>query len=103
MQLPSLEPIPDEDLSVFIRPENAAKPVASSSDDFLPRHVVVAHSIKHHRAKMEEHSAAIMDLITQLSTHREEYDSHKRLLQVCLDEQATVHTPTTAAAAARWG
>ena len=93
----------DEDLSVFIRLENAAvaaEPVASNSDDFVPRHAVVEHSIKRHPAKMKEHSEAFMGLITQLSIHRNEYDLHKRLLQVCFDEQATFHTPTTAAAAA---
>ena len=93
----------EEDLSVFIRPENAAvaaEPVASSSEDFVPRHAVVEHSIKRHRAKMEGHNEAIMGRITQLSIYRDEYDLHKRLLQVCFDEQATFHTPTTAAAAA---
>ena len=78
----------------------ATKSVASNSDNFLPRHVVVELSIKQHRAKMEEHSTVIRSMITQLSMHRDEYNEHKRLLQECLDEQAQFHTPTTAAAAA---
>ena len=88
-----------EDLAVFLRPENVATEPVTSSDDVVPRHVVVEHYIEHHRAKMEEHSEAIMDLIAQLSIHRDEYNEHKRLLQERLDEQVRFSNPAVAAAA----
>ena len=93
-----------DDLQVFIRPGSTTvtEPVASS-DDVIPRHVVVENLIQHHRAKMDEHSEAIMELITQLSIHRDEYDEHKRLLQELLDEQARFHNPAASAAAAAVG
>ena len=44
-----VEPVPDEDLGVFIQTENAAaaaaEPTNTSSDDFLPRNIVVKNLI----------------------------------------------------------
>ncbi|MFM7988296.1 MAG: hypothetical protein ACKPKO_54180, partial [Candidatus Fonsibacter sp.] len=72
-----IEPVPDEDLAVFIQPENGVAVAAAasgetitiSSDDFIPRHVVVKNLTKHPQDKIEAFDSAIGDLITQLLTN----------------------------------
>jgi hypothetical protein len=66
----TFDPVPDEDLSVFIQPESAAAAAAaeptitiSSDGDFLPRGIVVKNLIKHHRAQIEKFDNAIGSLI----------------------------------------
>ncbi|MFM7978906.1 MAG: hypothetical protein ACKPKO_06280, partial [Candidatus Fonsibacter sp.] len=61
--------MPDEDLSVFIQPQNtaAAAPAAaetsSSSHNFIPRHVVVKNLIKHHQDRIEAFDKAIWGVL----------------------------------------
>ena len=76
-----VEPVGDGDLGVFIQSENAAaaaaEPTNTSSDDFLPRHIVVKNLIKHHRVEMEKFDNAIGSLIDQLLINRNKRDEHK--------------------------
>ncbi|MFM7983944.1 MAG: hypothetical protein ACKPKO_31930 [Candidatus Fonsibacter sp.] len=61
-----ISPVSDEDIGVFIQPENGVAAVAateSSSNDIIPRHVVVKNLIKHRRAKIREFDNAIGELI----------------------------------------
>ena len=80
-----IEPVPDGDLGVFTQSENAAavaaEPTNTSSDDFLPRHIVVKNLIKHHRVEMEKFNNAIDQLIDQLLINRNKRDEHKQHLK----------------------
>ena len=87
------------DLSVFIRPQNgaavaaaaepengvaaaaAAETITISSDDFIPRRVVVENLIKHHQDKIEEFDNAIDRMIDQRLICRDRRDKHKELLK----------------------
>ena len=73
----------DGDVTVFIHPGNTTttEPVASSSDDFVPRHIVVKNLIKHHRAEMDKFDNAIDQLIDQLLINRNKRDEHKQHLK----------------------
>ena len=77
VSLPPLESVTDNDLlTVLFNPNDGhgddgaihhSNAAASSSGGFLPRRAVVENSIKEHRAKMEEHRDARMNLIKQLA------------------------------------
>ncbi|MFM7980099.1 MAG: hypothetical protein ACKPKO_12360, partial [Candidatus Fonsibacter sp.] len=69
-----IEPVPDEDSSVFIQPENGvavAAAAASSSDEFIPRHVVIKILIKQHQDNIEKFDNEIGSLIDRLLMRRD--------------------------------
>ncbi|MFM7980627.1 MAG: RING finger domain-containing protein, partial [Candidatus Fonsibacter sp.] len=67
----NVEPTYDVDLSVFVQTESSASAAAAAaeintSDDFIPRLLVVENQIKHHRDSIEEFDNAIDSLLDQL-------------------------------------
>jgi uncharacterized membrane protein YkoI len=112
----TIDPVPDEDLSVFIQPESVAAAAAaeptvtiSSAGDFLPRSIVVKNLIQHHRAQIEKFDSAIDQLLDQLIINRTNRDEHRQLLKELEKEQTElaaaaasydVVEPASAAAAA---